>query len=67
VKSTRKVRRQIFVLTPEEKRAVCFVLIAFVLGLGVKHYRTTHGAPASRTEVKASANRLQTKRPKETK
>jgi hypothetical protein len=35
-------RREIFVLTPEEKRTVCFVLIAFVLGLATKHYRDAH-------------------------
>ena len=35
-------RREIFVLTPEEKKTVCFVLIAFVLGLVTKHYRDAH-------------------------
>ena len=35
-------RRQLFVLTPEEKRVLVFVLVAFVLGLGAKHYRDTH-------------------------
>ena len=35
-------RREIFVLTPEEKKTVCFVLIAFILGLATKHYRDTH-------------------------
>ena len=38
----RQVRREIFVLTPEEKRTVCFVLLAFLLGLATKHYRATH-------------------------
>jgi len=33
------VRRQIFVLTPEEKKTVCFVLAAFILGLVTMHYR----------------------------
>jgi hypothetical protein len=37
--SSKPVRRQIFVLTPEEKKAVCFVLAAFVLGLITTHYR----------------------------
>jgi hypothetical protein len=33
-------------LTPEEKRVVCFVLAAFFLGVTVKHYRDTHhGTP----------------------
>jgi hypothetical protein len=39
------VRREIFVFTAEEKRAVCFVLIAFVLGLATKFYRDRHPAP----------------------
>jgi hypothetical protein len=39
------VRREVFVLTPEEKRTVCFVLLAFVLGLATKHYRETHPVP----------------------
>jgi hypothetical protein len=38
----KQVRREIFVLTPEEKRTVCFVLLAFLLGLATKHYRATH-------------------------
>jgi len=45
-------RRQILVLTPEEKKAICFVLIAFVLGLATKHYRDTHPRPP-KAEVKA--------------
>jgi hypothetical protein len=69
----KEVRREIFVLTPEEKRAVCFVLIAFLLGLATKHYRTAHSPPV-KTEVKASAataspsprKRADPKRPKET-
>ncbi len=38
-------RREIFVLTPEEKKTVCFVLIAFVLGLVTKFYRDRHPSP----------------------
>ena len=38
----RPARREILVLTPEEKRTVCFVLIAFVLGLATKYYRDAH-------------------------
>ena len=36
---------QKFVLTPEEKRVIAFILTAFVLGLAVKHYRDTHPHP----------------------
>ena len=35
--------RQRIVLTPEEKRVLCFVLAAFFLGVTVKHYQNTHG------------------------
>lgn len=51
------VRREIFVLTPEEKRTICFVLIAVLLGLATKHYRDTHPPlpkPAIRADGKAS-------------
>lgn len=30
------------VLTPEEKRALLFVIAAFLLGLATKHYRDQH-------------------------
>lgn len=38
-------RRQIFVLTPDEKRTVAFVMCALVLGIATKHYRETHPQP----------------------
>jgi len=41
----RPVRRQIFVLTPEEKRTICFVLVMFALGVATKHYRENHPVP----------------------
>jgi hypothetical protein len=50
----KKLRREIFVLTPEEKRTICFVLIAFVLGLATKHYRATHATAASTQELTRS-------------
>jgi len=34
--------RHKFVLTPEEKRVILFVIAAFLLGLGTKCYRDTH-------------------------
>jgi len=40
--ASKRVRREIFVLTPEEKRTVCFVVLALVLGLATKHYRAAH-------------------------
>ena len=40
------VRRQIFVLTPDEKRAAACVAGAFLLGLGTMYYRSHHPRPA---------------------
>lgn len=37
--------RQRFVLTREEKCVIAFVLLAFALGLAVKHYRDIHPQP----------------------
>jgi hypothetical protein len=56
-RAAKRLRREIFVLTPEEKRALYFVLVAFVLGVAARHYRTAHPLPASlNTEVKSSAS-----------
>ena len=44
-KKQTRVRRQIFVLTPEEKKAVACVLGALLLGLATQHYRATHPRP----------------------
>jgi len=73
-KTPKKIRREIFVLTPEEKRIVCFVLIAFVLGLATKQYRTTNPPPSLKTEMRTGAGaraavpkRAETKRPTQTK
>ena len=51
-------RREIFVLTPEEKKTVCFVLFAIVLGLATKHYRDTHSPPISNTEIRDDGKAL---------
>ena len=55
--TSKPARREIFVLTPEEKRTVCFVLIAFVLGLATKYYRDTHPAPLSKPTTAAREHR----------
>ena len=39
-------RRQIFVLTPEEKKIVACICAALALGLATKHYRAAHPRPA---------------------
>jgi len=49
--SEKKSHRQLFVLTPEEKRTLSFVLVAFVLGLGAKQYRRQHSVPPARTAI----------------
>ena len=57
--------RQIFVLTPEEKRTISFVLVAVVLGLSAKQYRQRHSVPPAKTaivEVAKSAGRPAEKR-----
>jgi hypothetical protein len=44
-----------FVLTAEEKRVVCFVMLAILIGLGVKQYRRTHpanGSPSTTEDIR---------------
>ena len=48
-------RRQLFVLTPEEKRTLSFILIAFVLGIAAKGYRETHSVPLKKTAIAETA------------
>ncbi len=50
------LRRQIFVLTGEEQRILCFVLAAIVLGMAVKYYRSTRTSPAVISAVGQSAS-----------
>lgn len=52
------VHREIFVLTPEEIRTVCFVLLAFVLGLATKCYRDAHPRPLPRPDTKVPGHSL---------
>jgi hypothetical protein len=42
-----------FILTPEEKRTVCFVLIVFLLGLAAKSYRENHPTLLPKPSVNA--------------
>lgn len=39
-----------FVLTEEEKRVICFVMLAILVGLAVKEYRRNHPANAIQSE-----------------
>jgi hypothetical protein len=55
VNRTGRKRRFSFVLTLEEKKVICFVLLAFVLGLVTKEYRDKHPPPTPPV-VKAAAN-----------
>jgi hypothetical protein len=51
--------RQRLVLTPEEKRVIAFVLIAFVLGVGTKYYRDAHPQPPSYIDKRHLRSRAQ--------
>ena len=53
--SKQSKRREIFVLTPEEKRTLCFVLIMFLLGIGTAKYRAAHAIPPSKIAVNETA------------
>ena len=48
-------RRDIFVLTPEEKSTLCFVLAMLILGLAVKNYRKIHSIPPPKTGIAQTA------------
>ena len=62
------VRRQIFVFTPDEKRAAACVVGAFLLGLGTMYYRARHPrpapppTPAEQRESKQAATRARSAR-----
>ena len=70
--SKKSVRHDIFVLTPEEKRTIFFVAIAFLLGLVTVHYRAAHSVPPSKIAINETATtaarpaqkRAESKRPK---
>ena len=70
--SKQVVQRQIFVLTPEEKRTIGFVLVMFLLGFFTLNYRVAHSVPPSKTAVNETAStaarpaqkRAEAKRPK---
>ena len=57
------VRRQVFVFTPDEKRAAACVVGAFLLGLGTMYYRARNPRPpapssaAEQREAKKAASR----------
>jgi hypothetical protein len=53
--SKKAARREIFVLTPEEKRILSFVLIIFLLGLATAKYRAAHAIPPSKIAVNETA------------
>jgi len=49
--------RQKFVLTPEEKRVICFVIAALLLGFGTKCYRDTHPQPPAQMDKQQQHSR----------
>lgn len=72
---SKRLRREIFVLTPEEKRTICFVLVAFLLGVATKHYRADHSASplkiavdeTSITAAHPAQKRAESRQPKQAK
>jgi hypothetical protein len=52
-----------FVLTPEEKRALVFVLTAFLLGLATKYYRDTHPLATATQKVHYQSSSQTTNHP----
>jgi hypothetical protein len=51
-KQTASRRPQVFVLTPEERRIVAFILCALALGVATKHYREKHPNPVQQPTAK---------------
>ena len=51
-----------FVLTKEEKRVICFVMLAILVGLGVKEYRRGHTANSSGAPARLKAIARETSR-----
>jgi hypothetical protein len=47
--------REIFVFTPEEKRTISFVLLMFLLGITIAHYRGVHSMRPAATAVHETA------------
>jgi hypothetical protein len=54
-----------FVLTRQEMRVLIFVIAAFLLGLGAKHYRAAHPAPVAVEKAgKAKSSKHESPTPK---
>jgi hypothetical protein len=47
----RHVVRSMFRLTRQERRLVAFILAAFLVGLGIKHWRETRETEAAVAEI----------------
>lgn len=45
------LRREIFVLTPQEKTTVCVILLALLLGFATKRYRDSHPRSLPKPEI----------------
>src|SRR5437016_7716861 len=55
----RSATNLMFVLTKEEKRVICFVMLAILVGLGVKEYRRGHPANSSGGRSEEHTSELQ--------
>jgi hypothetical protein len=51
MKNERRVHSHLFVLTPEEKRVVAFIMLMIVVGVCVKEYRKRYPVPPPPIEV----------------
>ncbi len=51
MKPKQRKRRQLLVLSVDEKRTLSFVLAAFVLGVATKHYRAKHSIPPAHLAI----------------
>jgi len=45
------LRREIFVLTPQERKTVCVILLALLLGFATKRYRDSHPRALPQPEI----------------
>jgi hypothetical protein len=55
-----------FVLTKEEKRVICFVMLAILVGLAVKEYRRSHlVSTAAQSELKQSLRKQPEPKPRQ--
>lgn len=60
--TSKRARREIFVLTAAEKKIVALVLAALILGLTTKHYREKEIAMQRKSQIEAGSPPAEKKR-----